>query len=207
MSKLLRLLVSLFAVLSLGAALAACGDDDDDDAATTTTEAEGDDEATDEGEDEAPDVNPCAEGESGTFDDAPPVAPAAGATPVTISASEYAFAGTEALAAVGSYAVSLENVGQELHELVIQQLAADETRPLEELIALPEPPPTTDVAFAFACPGATADAVGVELTEPGRYVVLCFLPTGLLPTTPPEEIESLGPPHAFQGMALELQVT
>ena len=210
MPKLLRLLLSLFAVVSLSAAVAACGDDDDAEDATATTEAdETDDGATDEGADEGedgpPDENPCAEGGSGDLGEDGGPGPAADATPVTVTGTEYQFAGGEELATMGSYALTFTNVGTELHEAVVVKLADGETRPLEELLASEEEPETTDIAFAFACPGASSEPVAAEITEPGRYVMLCFIPVGTLPTTAPEDFAE-GPPHAAQGMVREFQV-
>ena len=212
MLKPLRLLVALFAVFSL-TALAACGDDDEDAASDTTTEdtqaaddgAEGEDaEGGEEGG--APEENPCAEGASGQLgEDAE--APAEGATPVEVTASEYAFAGGDELATQGEYAMTLTNSGQELHEAIIVRLSDEETRTVAELLESEEDPEMTDVAFAFACPGATAEPVAVNIDQPGRYVMLCFVPVGTLPTTPPEQFETLGPPHAAQGMVKEFTVS
>ena len=211
MAKLLRLLVALFAVLSLSAALAACGDDDDEASDTTTedtrdAEEGADDEGTDEGEG-APDENPCAEGaESPTDPEAE--APAADATPVTITAAEYSFTGGDELATQGSYAVTLANEGQELHELALVRLAEGVDAPLEELLASDEEPELTEVGGSFACPGTSAEPVAIEIDEPGRYVMVCFIPVGTLPTSTPEELEaSEGPPHAAQGMAKEFIVS
>lgn len=211
MTRAWRLLVSLVALFGLTLAVSGCGDDDGEDTAATTTTAETDETTTTaaEGEDEgdSPDVNPCAEGESGTLGP-PPAAPAADATPVTITASEYTFGGLDALNATGEYAVTLENAGKELHEIVIQKIDDAETRPLEELLTVEDPSSfTTDVAFSFACPGVTAEPVSVNLETPGRYVALCFIPTGTLPETPPAEFENLGPPHAIQGMIEEINVS
>jgi hypothetical protein len=210
LAKLLRLFVALFAVLSLSAALAACGDDDDDASDTTsedTRDAEegGEDEGTDEGEG-APDENPCAEGaESPTDPEAE--APAADATPLTITAAEYSFTGGDELMTQGSYAVTLANEGQELHELALVRLADEET-PLEELIASDEEPELTEVGGSFACPGTSAEPVAIEIDEPGRYVMACFIPVGTLPTSTPEELDANeGPPHAAQGMAKEFMVS
>lgn len=211
MSKWGAVLAAL--VLVLGAT--ACGDDDDGDgdegSQATTTAAERDEVETDEGEGDgeeqgAPDVNPCAEGESGRLGP-PSEAPPAEATPVTITGTEYAFAGQEALASAGSAAITFTNEGNELHEMALVRIADDETRTVEELLQAEDADDAiTDVAFAFACPGTTADPVAADLSEPGRYAMVCFIPVGTLPTTPPEDFETMGPPHALQGMVAEIQV-
>ncbi|MDP1820813.1 MAG: hypothetical protein Q8K58_13110 [Acidimicrobiales bacterium] len=207
MTKLLRMLLALFAVFSLSAALAACGDDDDE-ATTDTTEAEeAAEEPTDDGaeeEGEGEDENPCAEGGPGTFGPPAEGAPADDATPVAITATDYAFDGADALGTQGTYAMTLQNSGNELHEASIVRLAEGEVRTIEELVSSEEEPELTQVAFAGACPGVTTEAVTVEIDQPGRYVLACFIPVGTLPTAAeaPE-----GPPHAAQGMIQEFQVS
>src|SRR6476620_3621999 len=105
--------------------------------------------------------------------------PAAGATPVTITATEYKFTGTDALEADGAFAVTFKNEGKELHELHVAKLADGEKRPVDQLLADPSVESSSSaVGHSFACPGTTAEAAGVNLTAPGRYLVLCFIPTG-----------------------------
>jgi hypothetical protein len=207
--KLLRVLLSIFAVLSLGVALAACGDDDDADTEDTTT-TEPADEATDEGEGEGEEGNPCLGGATAEGNDGE--APAEGATPVEVgvleSDGEYAFTGGEGLDTQGEYAMTLNNTGQELHMAFITRLADSETRSVEELLALPEEEQDSieseDLAEAFACPGQTSGAVAVSIDEPGRYVLLCFIPVGS--TADAAELPD-GPPHAVFGMFREITVS
>jgi hypothetical protein len=187
-----------------------CGDDDGTGSATTV--ARDDVEQTvpaqdgDEQGQDAPDANPCAPGESGRL--GPPAdEPADDATPVTISGSEYEFSGQEALSTPGEYAITFTNTGNELHEFVLMRINDDETRPVEELLTQDNPEEfASEVAFAFACPGDSSDPVGADMSEPGRYVAVCFIPVGSLPSTAAEEFGRLGPPHAMQGMVAEIQV-
>jgi hypothetical protein len=216
MGKALRVSVTLLATLAFTTGLAACGDDDETADATTTTTTTttvaGDEGEGEEGEGEeggAPDVNPCAEGESGEF--GPPAAePADGATEVTVTATDYDFEGFEALSEAGEYAITFTNEGEELHEMVLMRLSEDETRTIEELLSLPEEEQmaleTEDVAFVFACPGDTAEPVGATL-EPGRHMMICFIPVGADEETDPAEFENLGPPHFSQGMVHEFEVS
>lgn len=201
-----RKLASLIMIGTLLLGVVACGGDDDDstsasdktDKTTTTTAADSNG---------APDVNPCAEGESGTLPGEKPPAPEAGATAVTVTAEDYKFDGTDALKAGGKFAIAFENKGKELHELVIQHINDDEKRPISELLQEPDPSAfATPVAFTFACPGATAEAVGADVTAPGRYVALCFIPTGTTPATKPADFDKGGPPHAMNGMMVEFTV-
>ena len=210
-----RKLAALLAATLLVVGLAACGGDDDDDTAvgaddtSETTEAEGGDhDMPTEGEgDGAPEVNPCGEGVDPAEAGLPPAEePAEGATAITVTAKEYEFTGADALAAGGSFAITFENEGKELHELMIQRIDESETRSMEEMMQSEEPPDTlTQVAFGFACPGSST-TLNAEITEPGRYTAICFIPVGTTSETDPKDFEGGGPPHAMQGMVLEFEV-
>ncbi len=108
----------------------------------------------------------------------------------------------------GEYALTLTDDGDELHEAVVVRIDDDETRPIEQLLQEDDPSEfATDVAFVFACPGETSEPVAMNIDEPGRYVAVCFIPVGTTPETPPEDFETLGPPHAMQGMVAEFEVS
>jgi hypothetical protein len=201
-----RKLASLVTIGTLLLGVAACGDDDDSTVASDTNKTTTSTTAAEDGGG-PPDENPCAEGGSGTLPGEAPAKPAAGATAVTVTAEDYKFGGTDALKAGGTFAIAFENKGKELHELVIQHINDDEKRPLSELLQEDDPSKfATDVAFTFACPGATADAIGADLTAPGRYVALCFIPTGTTPETKPADFDKGGAPHAMNGMIVEFTV-
>lgn len=110
----------------------------------------------------------------------------------------------------------------ELHELVAIRLADGDTRPADEIIeaglaeVLAAGPPT---AVLLAAPGAEQiPAVGDgTLTEPGRYLILCAIPTGADPAEylaaaqanpdgGPPQVEG-GAPHFAHGMFDDLVVT
>lgn len=218
-------LLALLMLFALAAAACGGGDDDDTDAAvgddteetTDDTEAEEDDAAGGDAEGEEaegeggppdgpPDVNPCAEGTDPADAGLPPAEePAEGATAISVTARDYEFEGAEALDAGGTFAIELTNEGTELHEMAIVRLAEGEERPLDELLASEEEPETTDIAFGFACPG-TSTTFNAEITEPGRYVALCFIPVGTTPETDPASFEQGGPPHAANGMVHEFTI-
>ncbi|HVM52725.1 MAG TPA: hypothetical protein VM262_05970 [Acidimicrobiales bacterium] len=202
-----RKLAALFATLLLVAGLAACGDDDDDTAAGATTTAADDHDMPTDGEDGPPEVNPCAEGVDPAEAGLPPAEePADGATAATITARDYEFEGVDALEAGGSFAVTFENEGAELHELMIMSIDESETRTVEELLASEEDPDTVSpVSFGFACPGDDT-VVNVDLA-PGRYVAICFIPVGTTPQTDPADFEEDGTPHAENGMVHEFIVS
>lgn len=176
------------AVLALAGVAAACGDDDDDAAEAPTTT----------------------------------VAEAEGLDTVEVTAVDYDYEGLPSTVEAGSQ-LSLTNASaNEIHELVAFRLADDETRSIEDLVALPPeellglvgPEP----AMVLLAPpgGDQIAAVGDgTVTEPGRYAVICVIPTGADPVEyleasaesegGPPEVDG-GPPHITQGMFAEFVV-
>jgi hypothetical protein len=133
-----------------------------------------------------------------------------------LAASEYTFGGFPAELPAGATIVSLENIGEEVHEVVIMRINDDVTLSVQEILELPEEESegmATEQAFAFAFPGAVGETV-TDLT-PGRYVALCFLPENADPefiaqmegpeSTEPEGA-NFGPPHFTLGMVHEFTV-
>ena len=121
------------------------------------------------------------------------------------TAAEYTFTGLPGETATGYYIVNFSNEGNEFHELLTVRINDDVTLSLDELLALPEQEADTMIEFmgaAFAAPGETTVA-SLNLIEPGRYAVVCFIPTG----TTSMESEGTGPPHAMQGMTHEMTVS
>jgi len=180
-------------LLALG--LAACGDDDDTATAdeTPTTEAA---ETPTEADEEAP------EGEI-----------------VEITAVDWAFEGVPESVEAGTK-LSVTNEGDEPHELVAIRIPDEETRPVSEIVALPEeelgavfggePMPATVLLAATGTTDTPGAVMGDgTLTEPGRYAIVCFLPVGaddsILESEGPPESDA--PPHVSQGMFAELTVT
>ena len=176
--------------LTLGTAVG-CGNDDADQAAPTTT-------------------------------DPPTTTSAPAASTVEVTAVDFAFEGLPAEVKAGT-SITLRNTSAaELHELVALRLPDAELRPLDELLALP--PAELEALFA-APPALVAVAPPGEdsfvalgdgtLAEPGRYVVLCFIPTGADPQAYLDALEanpgqppqvSGGPPHHTAGMYADLVV-
>jgi hypothetical protein len=135
---------------------------------------------------------------------------------IDVTGQEYAFEGLPAEVPAGGTIFNFENVGDEVHEIAIFRINDDVTETVDELLALPEEEAfskVTSAGFAFAFPGTSASGTA-DLT-PGRYVALCFLPTGASPeiisqmegpdSSPPPGAE-LGPPHFIQGMVAEFTV-
>lgn len=193
-SRWVRVLAVLFALTMVASA---CDDSDDDGTAETDT---GTDTEEDAGGDEA-------------------------AETVNVTAVDFAFEGLPGSVDAGTE-VSLSNESEaELHEFVAVQLPDDEDRSVEELLQLPQDElmgllgtGVTDVILAL--PGQTDAPGAVEgdavLDEPGRYAVICAIPTGVDPQVyldaaaeaegGPPQIEGGGPPHFTQGMFAEVTV-
>jgi hypothetical protein len=120
---------------------------------------------------------------------------------VRIDALEFAFDGDldAAAAAEGPLALAVDNIGQQDHELVLASIPADAD--LDELLRSEEEDPE-GVEFIGGVgpiePGDTQSLVLLEPLEPGRYVMVCFLPD----TSEGSE----GEPHAFLGMVREFTV-
>jgi hypothetical protein len=112
----------------------------------------------------------------------------------------------------------------ELHEIVALRLPDDEQRSADELVALPPEemgPALASLEPALVILAAPGDdpvvAVGDgTLTEPGRYLLVCMIPTGVDPDAffaaaaeteeGPPQIDGGGPPHLVHGMYAELIV-
>jgi hypothetical protein len=110
-----------------------------------------------------------------------------------ITATEYAFQGAPVLLSEGEYTFTLENAGEEPHELYLFFISGDQS--LEELLELSEEEVsefTQAVDRAEAKPGGSAEFTAGLV--PGRFGYVCFV-------SAPD-----GTPHAFLGMAGEFTV-
>ncbi len=188
--------VAVAVLLASTLVLAACSDDDGEatDATTTTTEVS----------DGTPADEPATDGEV-----------------VEVHLVDYAFEGLPESVAAGTRLTVVNDSEAELHEMVVLRIPDDEERSVEELAALPEEELETlfasePAAVLLAPPGGEQiDALGDgTLSEPGRYAVICAIPTGADPdeflNAPPSEdgppeVEG-GPPHFTHGMYAELVV-
>lgn len=142
---------------------------------------------------------------------------------VEVTAVDFSFEDLPDRIDAGTRLTLRNDAPSELHELVAFRLPDDETRSVEELLALPEAelgavlgaePPRT---VLLAPPGGEQiPAVGDgTLDEPGRYLIMCSIPTGVDPATylaaaaqsqgAPPQVDG-GPPHFVHGMAAELTV-
>ena len=157
----------------------------------------------------------------GDDDDAGATATEEAADVVEVTAIDFGYEGLPATLAAGTQ-LTLANASEvELHELVAFRLPDDEARPVSELVALPEEEVLATlgepVTVLLAPPGGDQiPAVGDgTLAEPGRYAIVCVIPTGADPDEylqaaaaseeGPPEVEG-GPPHIAEGMFAELVV-
>lgn len=155
---------------------------------------------------------------TGCSDDAEPLASGT----IEITATDYSFGSLPDRIEAGS-TLTLSNASEaEVHELVAVRLPDDEQRPASELVQLPMPelaaffPLVTTVVIA---PPSAPEGMVVEgsatLTDPGRYLFLCAIPTGADPDEylaaaaaaqgGPPEVDG-GPPHFVNGMFAEVEV-
>ncbi|MET0325081.1 MAG: hypothetical protein ABW219_07665 [Ilumatobacteraceae bacterium] len=133
---------------------------------------------------------------------------------VTLTTSEYAFGGLPTELAAGPTVFTVQNIGEEFHEMLVFHVNDGVTETVEELVALPEEELGTKATFAaaaFGPPGGTT-FTAADL-EPGRYFAICFLPQGATPelmaqmsgpdsSLPP----GAGAPHFMEGMVQEFTV-
>lgn len=152
-------------------------------------------------------------------------AAAAGGDTVTVTGVDYKFEGLPEEIKAGTKVEFKNGSTKELHEFVAVKIPDAETRPVSELVKLPESetekifgsgPPA---AVLLAPPGGaeTIKAVGDgTFSEPGRYAVVCFIPTGADPEAylkaaqesqgGPPNVPG-GPPHVANGMFAEVKVS
>ena len=166
-------------------------------------------------------------GDDGTGDDAADDATTtteAAAESVQVTLIDYGFKDLPDTVEAGTTFTVKNESTVELHELVAFKIPESETRSAEEILSLPEAEgqaalggPPAAVLIGPPGGGEMIKAVGDgTLTEPGRYLVACFIPTGADPQAylqaaqasqgEPPQVEG-GPPHFTKGMRAELTVT
>lgn len=225
-------LVPLAIVGAIALSLAACGDDDDEASDTTSAPAATAAPATPA----APVTSAAAATTAAPATSGEPATSAAPATTagsdttmamdgdtVTVEGVDYAFENLPESVPAGTLLEFTNTSDVEVHELAAIRIPDEETRPVEELIQLPEEEidailgDTMPAAVIIAAPGETGMAVVGDgtMTEPGRYAVVCFIPIGADPdefmaaiqteSSGPPEVAG-GPPHVTAGMYAELVV-
>lgn len=198
-------IATLALLLTLGTAATACSDDTDAAAdPPSTTEAPAPDDQPDD--DEPVNDEPGSDGSEA----------------LTVVLTDFAFADLPDSVPAGTQLTVVNEAQRELHELVAVRLPDDEDRTAEEIVhdpaaleaVLTAGPPAT---VLLAAPGGDAiPAVGDgTLTQPGRYLLVCMIPSGVEPAVylqaaaesqgAPPQVEG-GPPHVAHGMYAELVV-
>lgn len=194
MHRTARTIRRTLAVLALVGVVAACGDDDDTAAPTPQTGTD----TTTAGE---------------AVDDV---------STIEVTAVDYGYEGLPSTVEAGTRLSLVNSSPNEIHELVAFRIADDDTRSIEELVALPPEEllglvgPEPSMVLLTPPEGDQIAAVGDgTVSEPGRYGVICVIPTGADPIEyleasaasegGPPEVDG-GPPHITQGMFAEFVV-
>jgi plastocyanin len=140
----------------------------------------------------------------------------------TVTGADYSFQNLPREVDAGTEFTFTNSSTRELHEMVVIRIPDSETRPVADLVRLPESQQeaifgSAEPAMVLLAPpggGEMIKAVGDgKLNEKGRYAVVCFIPTGADPqaylnapqTGGPPQVAG-GPPHAAQGMFGEITV-
>jgi hypothetical protein len=130
---------------------------------------------------------------------------------VEAEAADFKFTGIDDEVASGPTVITFSNVGSEFHEMAILRRNEGVDQPVEELLMLDQEEAqsmVTQAGGAFAAPGTTGYTV-VDLA-PGKYIVACFVPTGMNQAAFDEMMsggaEPDGAPHAMNGMYTEFEV-
>jgi hypothetical protein len=128
-----------------------------------------------------------------------------------VTAHEYTFQDLPSAAQPGRTIVRLANHGNEVHEIVFAKAKDGVTESAEELVQLSEEESAEKLEFlsnGFAMPNGSGGAL-LDLSD-GRYIAICFIPTGMTPSAMEEMMESgavpQGAPHAMEGMVGEFLV-
>ena len=151
---------------------------------------------------------------------APSTTAGGAAKTLAVTGIDYAFTGVPATVAAGTVVSFTNSSTKEVHELVALRVKDGETRPAPVLLQLPEAERDAAAEFkgvliAFPGEAGVAPQGPVTLSQPGRYLFVCTIPTGADPAAyraaaknpgPPPEVPG-GPPHVVAGMLSELTVT
>jgi hypothetical protein len=207
---------ALVALASL--AFVACGSDDDD------TAPRAPEPVATAPVSESPPPTPAPAGEPPSPDATAHTEHTGAAAPtIAVGAVDYSFQDLPASVTAGTALTLTNHSTTELHEIVAFRLPDDETRSVEELMALPDTgaleaaiavgPPALVMLAPPGQQGFAALGDG-SLDEPGRYVLLCGIPIGAdvqayldaaRTADGPPDVPG-GPPHFTAGMFAELVV-
>ena len=144
--------------------------------------------------------------------------------PVEVVAVDFEFRDLPESVPAGTRLTIVNEAATELHEIVALRIPDEEERSADELVQLPPDEleaamgPIAPATVLLAAPGGDQiTAVGDgTLDEPGRYLLVCMIPTGVDPDAylaaaaeagdEPPQIDGGGAPHIAHGMYAELIV-
>ena len=145
----------------------------------------------------------------------------AGDASVRVRAADYTFLDVPERVPAGTSFELSNTSNEEAHELVAVRLPDEEERTVAQLVALPPEKfgsLMTEVRTVIIA-GPRSDGTAVvgdgTLDEPGRYALVCVIPTGADPdeylakaatSDGPPDVAG-GPPHIVKGMFAEVDVT
>jgi len=170
---------------------------------------------------ETPEAAAAEAGDDAASSTADGAAAAGTAEVIEVEMIDFGYVGLPSSVPAGTQLTVTNSSDEELHELVAFALPDDEERSVEDLTTLPP----EELAAALGEPATVllAEPGGPEiaavgdgtLSEPGRYAIMCFIPTGVEPQVyldaaaasegGPPQVEG-GPPHFVKGMNRELMV-
>ena len=203
------------AVLALLLLLTGCGSDD---AASDTADLT-EDAASDTADEAAPTAS--EEAAPTATEEAPDPPEGEAGDTLELTAVDYAYDGVPGEVSAGTQLALVGAPDAEPHEAVVFRLAEDETRSAQEILAEggPDAPPPGEFAGVLIAPPGGAPGFAPEgpvvLDQPGRYLLVCFIPVGTTPDAfaalaegggTAADLPATGPPHFTQGMAAELTV-
>jgi hypothetical protein len=130
-----------------------------------------------------------------------------GYTQLDVTGIEYQFQGLPGTLPTGTVAIRFTDPGAEWHELAIFRIKSKDS--LKKIVGLPEKEQRKkmeEVGGTFAMQGQTTYTIA-ELSKPGRYGVVCFLPVGSTDERAAEEAEKKhAKSHADRGMLATIMV-
>jgi hypothetical protein len=132
-----------------------------------------------------------------------------GYTQLDVTGIEYEFQGLPQTLPPGPVAIRFTDTGAELHELVIGRLKTNDS--LRKVLGMSEKQQerkVENIAGTLVKQGETSYVIA-DLSTPGRYGVVCFLPVGSTSEKKAEEAEHEhggGTPHWRKGMRAEITV-
>ena len=144
------------------------------------------------------DVRPSQSGNPITTSTTAVTTTTAAAASVSLTATEYAYAGSNLSFPAGDLAVTIDNKGKEEHQATIVRFKAGKTLADLASVAGADPSKLDTVIDVFGGPNAAApdggSSTSTQSLEAGDYYFMCFIPA------------ADGVPHAVKGMVAPFKV-